>query len=1351
MRLIKVGLLPNNESTFHELLNRTDPWELRRQGLSEELEPHEFGRVLLHLAQRRGASGFTANVGDEGKVKNAIVDLHFAMLRRYGSDEVQTNEEHLRARIEKLSKKKRRDEVEELELDGAHAQLKELCSDLLQQPTVTYGRFIADLRDEWRTPITTPDRRKKKKGPREWRKPVRNRDDNFQFHADRSVIRDEFHKLWRAQKHFDGPLSLLLTDELLQDFDDESRDSNWRHKGLIFGQRMQTWDVGTLGRCTLEPTDRCVPHADMYASRYLVIEFVNNLKVKERGLAERPITPDERSKIIEYLTGPLGVEPSGKKKGLKKTSVTWTDLRKVLGWGRATKTTQYRFNYELKDAERTPTTDWFSREIVHGAISQDRWETMSNSVREGINRAILSHDPDELLHHEKLKVLVMKDWCGLSERQADAFVAAWKKRPRLDAKQLSMSRRAVRNLLTVMDREEPWRDEKRPGHIRWLTQIEARKKIAHDDSFIDVTTGKPLDESTKRRYLTGTKGSTARDRYYMRKHLLKKKGQIVYDPEGSPLHELPPAPMIRNPVVRKSIHEVRRHIIEFLATMGRKPDEIRIELAREAKLGKKDSDRLLDKNRLRNRIRKDIIDEFDLDGYSSNQQRAAVQRVILAVQQGEVCALCGNQHVTTSITPRVAAEGTGVEVAHIIPRASGGHNGLSNIVLAHDKCNQEMGRRTPREYWNVALKGGFAEGITWIEQIYRDIERAKPADAKKIKGGNALWACYFNGRDDASKIEQFKKDIKDIREMTPSQLAATTYASRAVMAYLSDALFDGKGLPERSPGGDESEGRTIFATDGTWTGRLRREWGLFFDPHNFRSHGLTNDEERKRKEKDRGDHRHHAIDAIVTAVCTEKLKNAWLERERQADRDGVNTADHEQMERYRRDHTLPVPSPFKSVEDFRKAVQKAVYGDGSKERPVSHRPVKRKLVGFLHKPNPQGVVIDYWKQAGKKNAHRIDGRTTKRQSILGSQQSDFLKSSHLRLPTPENETQSINRLARRYRIGNRQLSQQEAKKLARKRVKDNGFVGMHIDPKPDKGGIVRDVGLRRLLRRQLEKRGLDPDNYTQSELKASISEHGPLTHESGVPIKSVVLLWSNRDPVEIQRTRYEYASEEFLKDENENTLLLYDGQNNHHIEIRVGQNKKGAEVWSGRVVSAFQVSKQLIQRLRKLRELERPFRHLRKKLSRKDHAGLTKDQRKELSQQRKREWKGAMRELRPQRSAIIKSHPLVDRSDDKTSGKFVMSLCEGDTLYMRHKNRPDEVNYFVVAKLDKPQKVWLVPHWDARAATGRKDENERKVPDSMRELFSIIPQDLKDLAPPGFPLARKARVSPLGQVQFVND
>lgn len=1305
-KLIEVGLLPakevcqscsrdeasvRNEMCCFKRLLETDPWELRRKGLDEKLSPFEFGRVLLHLSQRRGALGLRIVDPDqddtgqtekeEGKVKRAI-------------GEVQA----------KMKAKKAR----------------------------TFGEFIAMVRVGRVTPITSMDKRapNQRKGPREWRTAVRNKAASYEHCADRRMIRYEFNELWKKQKELGGKTGEILTDELRLELDDERDDDVWRHKGLLFGQRKQSWDLGTLGRCRLEPTERCVPHADRHASRYRVVETINNLKIREAGKPERPLTVEERERIKAYLSGPLGMLPETRRKDRKtgeitiiperpKRTVSVTDLRaKMAGWygkdkwpgGQNRKLSPCSFNIEA-DEDREINTDWFSREIVHGAIGTEAWAAMPERLREGFNRAILRFDPVEDAHAGKLKEGVMR-WSGLDEARADALVAAWKGRPRIDSKRLSMSRRAVRNLLPVMD-ADPWPNERSPIGYRWPTQIEARKAIASDDDFKDVTTGEPFDDVKRRRYATGAKGATARDRYYMGKHVLMKDGKPVIDKAtGKPLAEPPPAPLISNPVVRKAIHEVRRHLIEYMVTFERKPDKIYVELSREAKMGKKDADRLLDKNRLRNRIRNDIPRELNLDGLTSTQKRAAVDRVILAVQQNGVCPLCGNQAVPTTITLRMAAEGADCEIAHIIPRASGGHNGLGNIVLAHTKCNRDMGRRTPREFWEIGA--GFEQGMCWIDGIYAEVARPKPAEVKGATG-KPLWACYFQKRDDTRKIEQFKKEIRDIQDMTNRQDAATKYAARQVMRYLSDALYDGKGLPERGTGGEE-DGRRIYATDGMWTSRLRREWGLFFDPHESRAKDIDDAEQHERKEKDRGDHRHHAIDAVVIAHSSRKVQFAWESREKDAP-NSVRTA--EEMEDYRRANRLAPPPPFGSRDDFRASVERAVYGNGEIDRPICHRAVKRKLIGALHKETLQGPVIDTWVRDGETIREPVKGRVTVRQSVLGEEQTDFLKPSHLRMPRPETDSEAIQRLTRRFRIGKPRLSQEEAVGAARRLVRSEAFTRANIDPKPGKGGIVRDQALRRVLRRCLERRGLDPDNYSKPELKRSIDEHGPLRMDSGVPIHRVVLLWSNAEPVSIRRDHYDYATGRRRKLDDPATIRHYDSQNNHHIEIRIDEKGK----WSGEIVSAFDASRRKLARLRAFREAEVP----KPKAMR------------ELPVEERRRWRPVIRE-------IESAHPIVDRSDDDAKGgRFVMSLCEGETLYMRHK-KTAEVGYFVVAKLEKPQRIVLVPHWDARKATARKNPEGKKVPDSKRDQFAATPSDLKTLAPPGHEHAVKVRVSPLGNV-----
>lgn len=1224
--LIEAGLLPALESEFIGVLASTDPWELRRRGLDAAIQPYEFGRILLHLAQRRGALGLRVTSDYDGES---------------GDEDGQVT-----------------------------AAIGEVRQKMLEAKARTYGEFMWMQRSTRVVALSDSSEtshRARTEG-RFFRNAIRNRAGAYEHCADRDMIRHEFAVLWDTQLRLGGPLAQLLTPALRVALDDEGGDSIWRHRGLLFGQRRQTWDLGSLGRCVLEPTERCVPHADRWASRYLVVEFVNNLRIIERGTLPRPLTPAERATILDYLSGPLGVHTKGKAKGQPKRTVTVTDLRELLGWSRAGKNAAFRFNIE-SDEDRTINTDWFQREIVHGAISPTRWQAMGENTKEGLNRALLSHDPDQEGHSARLRNGLVS-WAGLNSDQADKVIAAWQARPKLDAKRLGMSRRAVRNLLRLMDRADPWPDANSPTGTTWLNQIQARKLIAEDAAFVDVTTGTPLSDLARKRYATGAKGLSARDRHFIKKH------------SG----ELPPAPMLTNPVVRKAIHEVRRHVMEYLRVHGRTPDEIYIELAREARMGALEADRVLFRNRLRNRIRRDIADHFDLGTLSSTQRRAAEDRVILAVQQGGTCPLCGQK----GLTPFKASRGEDCEVCHIVPRGSGGDNSLTNIILGHVRCNRDMGRATPRQFWSRSLPGGFDEGMGIVERIFGSVPRPKPSEVKAAEG-DVLWSCYFDFRDDRRKLDQFTKDIIDIKDMTARQEAATKYAARQVMTYLADALFDGKGLPER--GGE----RKIFASNGLWTSRLRREWGLFFDPHDAKSKGLDPAEGHARKEKNRGDHRHHAIDAVVIGLCSPSIQHLWDQRERDAEAAGVNTADEEQMDAFRRRHPIPPPAPFKDRDDLREAVRHAVFGDGDgPDRPVCHRPVKRKLVGALHEETLFGPVLD---ASGEPT-----GQFTAKKSMVA------LTPNHLRMPEGWHELEA-------------QLRERAITPLRAAQIKRE--LAAMPDPPPGKSGIVRDRALRHQIRRSLQAAGLDPDQFTSNQIK-KVAEADLIRHVSGVPIRKVVLLRTMTDPVLIDRRRPECATGRLVSDDDPASRRAYVGGNNHHIEIRSAVNRKGKTVFSGEIVSTFEAAQRKLARLRALRAASIPPPRAFRALERSER-----------------------QRLKPILRQIESDHPLVDRRDDpKKGGTFVMSLCEGEMLLMKHKET-GEVGYFVVAKLDKPQSVVVVPHWDARAAGERKDSSGKPVTDSKRDDFPVTPSDLLSLAPPGHPHAMKVLVSPRGTVTVV--
>ncbi len=1186
--LMDHDLLPREPTELQELFD-LDPWQLRRKALKEPLTPHEFGRVLVHLAQRRGAVGVVTDPEnpDEGKVKDAM------------------------DRLNKLLKDR-----------GAE----------------TVGQLLADLIDERRQPIKRlPDdacsrRTRQRRAKRHGREPndpqvlpVRNRQyrlpETEMLFASRALIREEFQRIVEKQRGFaDSALAGMLTDDLIKALDDPSQSDAWRHRGLLFGQRRTYWDTGTLGRCVLEPTERCVPQADRHASYFRVLETVNNLRIEPPTGPERPLTADEREKVIRLLRGPLG-QSKQKGKLVPKTSASVADLKKALGINPRDRS--LRLNIEA-DEQREINTDWFHREIVHGAFGEERWNQMSEQQRESVNRAILKFDPDHEDDTKRLRDGAQR-WWGLGEAAADRLIEAWKGRPKLE-KRLNLSRRAILNLLPYMERFDA-------DNNRWPTQQEARKAHAQELWQQFRQTGDCAYELAARRYATGALGLTAADRYYMRqeKHQLKdENGEVIRDENGHPLPEPPPAPMLSNPVVRKTIHEVRRHLVAWLRKFRRKPDRVVIEFARGVQDTAKRRNEQLAANREREQERRQI--EENLRAWSipqSNWARATL-RVRLCREQAGVCPFSlSGPNSNRTITERMAAEGREVEIEHIIPEALTGRTmAFNNLVLCYREANRGKGMRTPLDWLG-------AEGV---KAMLQRLEKAP------IKDNRVKW-------------ERLQAPTPDEEAFRNSQLTDTAYAARQVASYIADALYDGQGLPER--GGV----RRIFTTKGEYTSRLRADWGLHESTID-RAHGLEEPpapdqlaadpdleqaSRRARKEpKDRSDHRHHALDALVTALLGPELLTVVARQARE---------DREYYERtgYRpRRKPLPHPAAWPSPESFRDAVVTAF-----DRLVVANRPVKRRLVGAFHEETHYGPVIDPLPPHRTEDASAL---FTNRISV------DRLTPNHLRVPEGWDELSA--------RLEDPSLPAQ-AKRAIRKQL------AALQDPSPAKSGIVRDRALRDRIRKCLRANALNPDDFTPAEIKKLLDD-GKLTMPSGVPIKSVILLRTITDPVIIPRKHWDPGAGTLVphmdpsdpSKPHARTKRVYIGGNNHHIEIR--ESLKTGK-WSGEVIPTFEAA----------------------------------------------------------RRVRIEKRPAVDRAD-REGQLFVMSLAEGEMIYARRKDRPDEApNYFVVCKLDKlgnSCRIHFAPHWDARKA-------------SEQDRWAVTPADLKECGPePGQP-PYKVRVGPLGDVQ----
>lgn len=108
-------------------------------------------------------------------------------------------------------------------------------------------------------------------------------------HTQRAMFEHEFNFLWEKQRQFYPD---VLTDQL--------RKHIWDN--LIAYQRAMYWPKSVVGRCELEPRERRCRREHRGAQKFRMLQEVNNLRVVEVTGEMRPLTPEERAKLIDYLS-----------------------------------------------------------------------------------------------------------------------------------------------------------------------------------------------------------------------------------------------------------------------------------------------------------------------------------------------------------------------------------------------------------------------------------------------------------------------------------------------------------------------------------------------------------------------------------------------------------------------------------------------------------------------------------------------------------------------------------------------------------------------------------------------------------------------------------------------------------------------------------------------------------------------------------------------------------------------------------------------------------------------------------------------------------------------------------------
>lgn len=297
---------------------------------------------------------------------------------------------------------------------------------------------------------------------------------------------------------------------------------------------------------------------------------------------------------------------------------------------------------------------------------------------------------------------------------------------------------------------------------------------------------------------------------------------------------------LHNPVVEQILNQVI-NVVNCISEKYGKPDEIRIELARELKSNAKQRQRMTKTNRSL-RQKNDNITQRLLKEYGFKRVNARdLLRYRLWEETEQICLYSGKPIQFIDLYNGQA------DIEHVIPKSRSFSNSMSNYIVAFTKENRVKGQHTAYDYMKNKGDQAFKDYVDRVNRLYHEEK------ITKIKRDNLL--CP--GCDIPSDfIERQKKD--------------TQYISREAVKML-------KGFC-----------RKITTTTGSVTDFLREKWQLKhlmeeINLDKYRAIGQTEqrtikDEEGNEKQIEvitnftkRDDHRHHAVDALIVALTNQSI------------------------------------------------------------------------------------------------------------------------------------------------------------------------------------------------------------------------------------------------------------------------------------------------------------------------------------------------------------------------------------------------------------------------------------------------------------------------------------------------
>jgi CRISPR-associated endonuclease Csn1 len=270
-----------------------------------------------------------------------------------------------------------------------------------------------------------------------------------------------------------------------------------------------------------------------------------------------------------------------------------------------------------------------------------------------------------------------------------------------------------------------------------------------------------------------------------------------------------------NPTVHIGLGQLRRVVNALIAEYG-PPAEITVEMTRDFKLSPKKLAEL-EREQAQNQKKNDDR-AVQIRGLGQAVNARNLLKMRLWEEQGSVVKECPYTGEVIGIERLFSDE---IDIDHLIPFSDSWDDSAANKVVCLRYANREKGNRTPFE----AFGGRAGHPFDWNAISQRAAALPRPK----------RWRFAPDARKQFEKIGGFQA----------RQLNETGWLARVARKYL-EAVTD----PYK-----------IRVLPGKMTAMIRSKWGLndLLPDHNYSD------------AKNRKDHRHHAIDALVAALTDRKL------------------------------------------------------------------------------------------------------------------------------------------------------------------------------------------------------------------------------------------------------------------------------------------------------------------------------------------------------------------------------------------------------------------------------------------------------------------------------------------------